>query len=80
MDTFYSVDEVAEMLKLRRETVLKKIYAKELRASKITNSRIWRIAESDLREFLRMGENKPKVVNVDEGFNFDDIPAINKDK
>lgn len=80
METFYSVDEVADMLKVRRETILYKIYDKDLRASKLPKSRIWRIAESDLKEYLRAGENTPKVINVNDGFNFDDIPAINKDK
>lgn len=47
----YTTDEVAEMLKISRPSVLKLIKKKELKAKKI--ARKWRITESHLQNFFQ---------------------------
>lgn len=54
---FYTVNEVAEIMQVRVETVLRWIYAKKLKASKLPGSRLWRIKESDIEDFMTRGEN-----------------------
>lgn len=46
----YTTDEVAEILKITRQSVIKLIHNKELRAKKI--AREWRISEDDLKKFF----------------------------
>ncbi len=46
----YTTDEVAEILKITRQSVIKLIHKKELRAKKI--ARKWRISEDDLKKFF----------------------------
>ncbi|SFB38070.1 helix-turn-helix domain-containing protein [Clostridium frigidicarnis] len=46
----YTVKETAEILSIRRETLLKLIYAKDLEASKL--GRLWRIKGSNIDRFL----------------------------
>lgn len=47
----YTTDEVADMLKISRNSVLKLIKRKELKAKKV--ARKWRITEGHLQEFFR---------------------------
>lgn len=47
----YTTDEVAEMLKISRASVLKLINKKELKAKKI--ARKWRITEGHLQNFFQ---------------------------
>lgn len=47
----YTTDEVAEMLKISRASVLKLIKKKELKAKKI--ARKWRITEGHLQNFFQ---------------------------
>ena len=54
---FYTVNEVAEIMQVRVETVLRWIYAKKLKASKLPGSRLWRIKEADIENFMTRGEN-----------------------
>lgn len=46
----YTVKETAEILSIRRETLLKLIYAKDLEVSKL--GRLWRIKKSNIDRFL----------------------------
>ncbi|MFA9397390.1 MAG: helix-turn-helix domain-containing protein [Clostridiaceae bacterium] len=50
-----TVDETAELLQLRRETILRYITKGEIVATKI--GRPWRIRKSDLNNFLIRNEN-----------------------
>lgn len=54
---FYTVKEVAVIMQVRIETVLRWIYARKLKASKLPSSRIWRIREEDIIEFMEQGLN-----------------------
>ena len=49
MEEFYSVREVAQMLKLDETTILKWLRAGKLQGKKLGKQ--WRIARADLREF-----------------------------
>jgi excisionase family DNA binding protein len=49
-DQIMTVFEASQYLQVRQETILRKIYAKELRASKV--GRIWRIRLSDINSYL----------------------------
>jgi len=51
----YTTDEVANMLKISRTSVLKLIKKKELKAKKV--ARKWRITESQLQDFFEDVEN-----------------------
>ena len=46
----YTTDEVADMLKISRNSVLKLIKRKKLKAKKV--ARKWRITEGHLQEFF----------------------------
>lgn len=46
----YTTDEVAEMLKISRASVLKLINKRELKAKKI--ARKWRVTEDHLQDFF----------------------------
>ncbi|TDP96906.1 excisionase family DNA binding protein [Halanaerobium saccharolyticum] len=47
----YTTDEVADMLKISRNSVLKLIKEKELKAKKV--ARKWRITEGHLQDFFK---------------------------
>ena len=47
----YTTDEVADMLKISRNSVLKLINKKELKAKKV--ARKWRITEGHLQAFFK---------------------------
>ena len=47
----YTTDEVANMLKISRASVLKLINKKELKAKKV--ARKWRVTESHLQDFFK---------------------------
>ena len=47
----YTTDEVASMLKISRDSVVKLINRKELKAKKI--ARKWRITEGHLQDFFQ---------------------------
>lgn len=61
----YTVEETSNVLQIRRETVLKLIYNKSLRASKV--GRIWRIHGDDILKFLRENENTEKITRLEDG-------------
>ena len=52
-----TVEEVAKLLQLRKETILRYIEKGELTASRI--GRPWRIRKQDLNTFLIQRENRP---------------------
>ena len=63
----YSVKEAAVILGYERDTVLRRIRKKLLKAWKLPNADIrrrkrewesWRISESELRDFMKRNENK----------------------
>ncbi len=58
MDKFYTVQEVAEMLKVHWQTILNYIKTKKLKAVKIGKE--YRIREADLSEFLETNKTKQK--------------------
>lgn len=67
---FYTVKEVAEIMQVRIETVLRWIYSKTIKASKLPGSRVWRIREEDIESFMELGSNMTD--NIDES-ELDDI-------
>lgn len=60
----YTVEETAEILSIRRETLLKLIYAKNLEASKL--GRLWRIKGSNIDKFLDNTSNINKDDNIEK--------------
>ena len=56
MEEYLTVEEIAKNLKVRKETVLRWIKNKELKATKIVRS--WRISETDFEEFMSDRSNK----------------------
>ncbi len=52
MNKFFTVQEIAELLKVERHTVVRWISAGQLRAFKPGGGRFWRIRERDLKRFL----------------------------
>ena len=77
MDEYMTVDQVAKRAGLRRETILRKIYSKDLRASKPAGVRSWRISSSDFESFMNKGQNKKKEQNLENGINFDCEDSLN---
>ena len=51
----YTLQEVADYLKVSRQTIYNYVTAKKLRASKIGKE--YRVTESDLQDFLKKGRN-----------------------
>ena len=54
-ETYLSLQEVAEKLQLKKNTVWSWVTNKTLRAAKVGKS--WRVKESDLVEFIKKGTN-----------------------
>lgn len=48
-----TIDEVAQILKVHRMTILRHIYSKDIKAVKIGQS--WRISEEELERIKRQG-------------------------
>lgn len=53
--TFYTVEEIAKILKISVRTVLQLIYDNKIRASKVGRS--WRIEHSDLETYIEKNKN-----------------------
>ena len=60
MDKFLSVNEICEILKVRRGTVVGWIRAGQLRGFKLGGGRFWRIRERDLNRFIKGGDGETK--------------------
>jgi excisionase family DNA binding protein len=58
-ERYYSIDEIAELLDFNRKTVVKWINDGELVASRL--GREYRIRQSDLDDFMRRKQIKPKI-------------------
>lgn len=54
----YTLQEVADYLKVSRQTIYNYVTKKKLRASKLAGQREYRVTEKDLREFLQTHRNK----------------------
>ncbi len=54
-DRFFTVTEIAEDLKVERQTVIRWIESGRLHAFKPGGGRFWRIARADLQRFLKGG-------------------------
>ena len=59
MESFLSVYEICEILKVKRGTVIRWIRAGRLRAFKLGGGRLWRIRERDLKGLIRGGSDAP---------------------
>ena len=62
MIKMYSIEEVASMLGVNRNTVRRMLIRGELKGLKV--GRLWRIKESDLREFLGIEDNEELTVRA----------------
>jgi len=58
----YSIDEVASMLGVNRNTVRRMLIRGELKGLKV--GRLWRIKEEDLKEFLAIDDDEEIVVRA----------------
>ena len=56
---WYTVREVAELLRVNRQTIIRHIEKGELRAVKLPSPAGWRIGEADLGAWLASRANKP---------------------
>lgn len=54
-DKLYTLQEVADYLKVSRQTIYNYVTAKRLKASKIGKE--YRVTEKDLQAFIRQGRN-----------------------
>lgn len=54
-DKLYTLQEVADYLKVSRQTIYNYVTAKRLKASKIGKE--YRVTEKDLQDFLKNGRN-----------------------
>lgn len=57
-ERFYTAHEVAELLQLKWQTILRLLHSGELRGAQI--GRRWRIAESDVEDFIARHTRTPK--------------------
>ena len=58
MEKFYTVSEVADMLRVSQSTIYKAIYDNELEA--YTAGDQWRITQQQIDDFLKRGKTKNK--------------------
>jgi len=58
----YSIEEVADMLNVNRNTVRRMLIRGELKGIKV--GRLWRIKEEDLKEFLAIDDDEEIVVRA----------------
>ena len=56
MNTYLTVNEIAEKLRVERHTVIRWITNGKLRAFKPGGGRLWRIRQTDLQRFVRGGK------------------------
>lgn len=53
----YTLQEVADYLKVSRQTIYNYVTAKKLKASKLAGQREYRVTEKDLQDFLKNSRN-----------------------
>ena len=63
-ETWHTVEEIAERLKVHPQTVRKLVRSGELPASKIGERGGWRIAESDLLAFMAERKSRPDATDT----------------
>ena len=63
-ETWHTVEEIAERLKVHPQTVRKLVRSGELPASKIGERGGWRIAESDLLAFMAERKSRPDAADT----------------
>jgi excisionase family DNA binding protein len=64
MDNFLTVEEICQLLKVKRGTVIRWIVSGHLRAFKPGGGRVWRVTRNDFQRFLKGGpEFQAKFVN-----------------
>ncbi len=56
-ETWYTVEEISEMLKLNVETIRRNLQRGRLRGAKF--GKVWRISNSDLQEFIDVAKQEP---------------------
>ena len=56
MDEFLTVNEIAALLKVKRDTVVRWIMAGRLKALKPGGGRFWRIRRADFQRFLKFNQ------------------------
>lgn len=53
----YTLQEVADILRVSRQSVYNYVAAKRLKAYKLAGQREYRVTENDLQEFIKNGRN-----------------------
>lgn len=56
-DKLFTLQEVADYLKVSRQTVYNYVTAGKLKASKLAGKREYRVSEKDLKTFIEKGKN-----------------------
>ena len=57
-ETWYTVEEISEMLKLNVETIRRNLQRGHIRGAKF--GKVWRISSSDLQDFIDAARQEPK--------------------
>ena len=55
-ETWYTVEEISEMLKLNAETIRRNLQRGRLRGAKF--GKVWRVSSADLQEFIDKARQK----------------------
>ena len=56
-EKLYTLQEVADYLKVSRQTIYNYVTKKKLRAYKLGGQREYRVTDADLQDFLKNGRN-----------------------
>lgn len=56
-EKLYTLQEVADYLKVTRQTIYNYVTAKRLKATKLAGQREYRVTEKDLQDFIKKGHN-----------------------
>ncbi len=56
-EKLYTLQEVADYLKVSRQTIYNYVTKKRLRAYKLGGQREYRVTDADLQEFIKKGQN-----------------------
>lgn len=57
VEKLYTTGEVAKYLNVEKETVLVWLRSKKMKGSRMSQSKLWRVSESQLKEFLEATSN-----------------------
>ena len=64
-DRWLSVDEIADHLGIKRDTVYKWISERQMPGHKI--GRLWKFKKDEVDEWVRVGQDAPKVSEKSDG-------------